>query len=176
MLACLHSVKNENQCGGFRFQAAGPARRAYFHFHGEGRHVGVLGPAHDDLLQRVPLVVAADRTFLLKGLSNSFLFSCVLLCSCCTGRALEGPLHPAGDGAAQLWGGGTKCKISSEKCTKANPACVFSAAASFLCTKRVKLQVLNKTLAYLNTVKGKVIRDTSAPAVRVGPVPKYTCY
>lgn len=81
---------------------------AYFHFHSEGRHTGIFSTAHDHLLERVPFIVAADRTFLQHRLSNMFLFDCTLwLCSCCTRSALEGPLHPPSHGPAKLrrgWG------------------------------------------------------------------------
>lgn len=72
---------------------------AYFHFHREGRHVGIFSTTHDHLLQRVPFIVAADRALiLLHGPSNTFLFNC----SCSTWCALGQPLHPAGHCPAKL--------------------------------------------------------------------------
>lgn len=76
---------------------------AYFHFHSEGRHVGVLSTSHDHLLQRVPFIVTAHRTLLLQGLSNMFFVQCTLgLCSCCARSALEGPLRPSSHRPAEL--------------------------------------------------------------------------
>lgn len=75
----------------------------YFHFHSEGRHLGVLSTTHDHLLKRVPFIVAAHGAFLLHGLNNMFLFDCALrLRSCCTRSALEGPLRPSSHRPANL--------------------------------------------------------------------------
>lgn len=87
--------------------------RAYFHFHREGRHMGIFSTTHNHLLKRVPFIVATYRTFLLHRLSYMFIFdSKPRLCSCCCARsALEGPLHPSSHGPAKLRRGKTELKL-----------------------------------------------------------------
>lgn len=75
----------------------------YFYFHSERRHMSVFSTTHDHLLQGVPFIVATYRTFLLRGLSNGFLFDRTLrMCSCCARSALKGRLDPSSHRPADL--------------------------------------------------------------------------
>lgn len=65
--------------------------------------MSVFSTTHDHLLQGVPFIVATYRTFLLRGLSNGFLFDRTLrMCSCCARSALKGRLDPSSHRPADL--------------------------------------------------------------------------